>query len=323
MSTPRLSDPVAVSIRSVTKQFNARVRALDAVTFDIPVGKVTAVVGPNGAGKTTLFSLIANFLRPTSGEIQVLGIDVRKAGDLRGRFTILPQDALFQANVPVREQLVFMARLNGMSEVDATRDANRVLDMVGLMDSAKKSARSLSHGMTKRLGIAQALLGKPEVIILDEPTAGLDPANASGVRRLISDIKVSGQGTIIVSSHDLDEMQELAQVVAILDKGKLVELKSMTELTRHEGVVRMHFGRKLTDEEEAFIKGLPGVVVVSPDTQHEYTIGLHAQPGISTSTTIGPIVAALAGRGLIPRSVKEGASLEERFLAVTGGKAAT
>jgi ABC-type multidrug transport system ATPase subunit len=316
-------DRPAVRIRNVTKVFGARARALDDVSFDIPAGQVFAVVGPNGAGKTTLFSLMANFLRARSGTIEVLGVDVRNAGDLRGRLTILPQDALFQANVPVREQLVFMARLNGMDHVEAERDADRVLALVGLAEAAKKSARSLSHGMTKRLGIAQAFLGKPEVIILDEPTAGLDPANAAGIRKLINEIRATAAGTMIVSSHNLAEIQELSQTVAILDRGKLVELRAMADITGHEGAVRMHFGRPLSREEDAFVRALPGVTQVDVDTAWEYTLHLVPQPGRSAADSIGPLVAQLAGRGLIPRSVKEGHSLEERFLAVTGGQPAS
>jgi len=119
----------------------------------------------------------------------VLGVDVRNVGDLRGRLTILPQDAQFQANVPARDQLVFMARLAGMSPEAAERDSDRVLAIVGMTKDARKNARTLSHGMTKRLGIAQALLGSPEVIILDEPTAGLDPAHAADIRTLVRDVR--------------------------------------------------------------------------------------------------------------------------------------
>jgi len=172
--TPIAGSVPAVSIKNITKIFGKQ-RALDGVSFDIPQGSVFGLLGPNGAGKTTLFSCIANFLKPASGSIEVLGVDVERVGELRGRMTILPQDALYQANVPVREQLEFFAALNGMTKQQAADETTRVLTMVGLMDAQKKNARALSHGMTKRLGIAQAFMGQPEVIVLDEPTAGLDP----------------------------------------------------------------------------------------------------------------------------------------------------
>ena len=204
----------AVHIEGITKTFGKQ-KALDSVSFDIPAGSVFGLLGPNGAGKTTLFSIIANFLKADSGKIEVLGIDVANIGSLQGRLSILPQDALFQSNVPVREQLEFFGLLSGMSKQQAADETTRVLTMVQLMDAQKKNARALSHGMTKRLGIAQAFMGKPEVIVLDEPTAGLDPVNAAGVRRLINDIKTKANATLIISSHNLAEIQEMCAAVAI------------------------------------------------------------------------------------------------------------
>src|SRR4051812_47142739 len=131
----------AISVRGVSKVFGKQ-KALDDVSFDIPAGSVFGLLGPNGAGKTTLFSIIANFLKPSGGEISVLGVDGSRVGDLQGRLTILPQDALFQANVPVREQLEFFAQLNGMSKADAASETTRVLTMVGLLEAQKKNART-------------------------------------------------------------------------------------------------------------------------------------------------------------------------------------
>jgi ABC-2 type transport system ATP-binding protein len=309
----------AIRIDSVTKVFG-RQKALDAVSFSIPHGTVFGLVGPNGAGKTTLFSIIANFLKATSGKIEVLGVDVEHIGNLQGRLSILPQDALFQANVPVRSQLEFFCALGGMSPAKATAETTRVLEMVGLLEVEKKNARSLSHGMTKRLGIAQAFLGTPEVVILDEPTAGLDPVNAAGVRTLIRDIKAKAEGTLVISSHDLKEIQELCAAVAIIDRGQLKECRSVAELTETAGIVRMSFGRRLTDSELALLKGLPGVVGVTVDTRDEYAIEIKPADGQDTQKLIGSLVAALAQNGVIPREVKEGASLEEKFLEMTAHK---
>jgi ABC-type multidrug transport system ATPase subunit len=307
----------AVAIKGVTKFFGAQ-KALDKVTFEIPPGQVFGLLGPNGAGKTTLFSIMANFLKPSDGSIEVLGIDVDHIGDLQGRLSILPQDALFQSNVPVREQLEFFGLLGGMTKPQAADETTRVLTMVGLLDQQKKNARALSHGMTKRLGIAQAFMGKPEVIILDEPTAGLDPVNAAAMRRMINDIKTKANATLIVSSHNLAEIQEMCAAVAILDVGKLVECRSVAELTESKGVVRMTFGRKLGELEWALLRQQPGVVAVHVDTQGEYNLEVQPANGQTQEQLIGVLVAELAKQGLVPRSVKEGASLEEKFLEVTG-----
>jgi len=314
---PSPSTKPAVSIKGVTKVFGKQ-KALDTVSFDIPPGQVFGLLGPNGAGKTTLFSIMANFLKPTGGTVEVLGIDVDKIGDLQGRLSILPQDALFQSNVPVREQLEFFGLLGGMSKQQAADETTRVLTMVGLLDAQKKNARALSHGMTKRLGIAQAFMGTPEVIILDEPTAGLDPVNAAAMRRMINDIKTTAKATLIVSSHNLAEIQELCAAVAILDVGKLVECRTVAELTESKGVVRMTFGRKLSELEWAVLRQQPGVVAVHVDTQGEYNLEVQPANGQTQEQLIGVLVAELAKQGLVPRSVKEGASLEEKFLEVTG-----
>ena len=309
----------AVKVRNVSKIFGKQ-RALDDVSFDIPMGTVFGLLGPNGAGKTTLFSIMANFLKPASGSIEVLGTNVENIGDLQGKLSILPQDALFQSNVPVREQLEFFALLSGMTKQGAAEETTRVLTMVGLMEAQKKNARALSHGMTKRLGIAQAFMGKPEVIVLDEPTAGLDPVNAAGVRSLISDIKQKQKATLIISSHNLAEIQELCAAVAILNNGKLVECRSVAELTEAKGVVRLTFGRKLDEADLAKLKSQPGVGQVDVDTSNEYSIDMKLAAGQTTDQLIGQLVSELAKAGLVPRSVKEGASLEEKFLEATSAK---
>ena len=311
MTTP------AVSIKGISKIFGKQ-KALDNVTFDIPPGQVFGLLGPNGAGKTTLFSIMANFLKPSGGSIEVLGINVDNIGDLQGRLSILPQDALFQSNVPVREQLEFFGLLGGMTPQQSADETTRVLTMVGLLDHQKKNARALSHGMTKRLGIAQAFMGKPEVIILDEPTAGLDPVNAAAMRRMINDIKTTAKATLIVSSHNLAEIQEMCAAVAILDVGKLVECRSVAELTESKGVVRMRFGRKLGEPEWALLGAQHRVVAVHVDPQGEYNLEVQPANGQTQEQLIGVLVAELAKQGLVPRSVKEGASLEEKFLEVTG-----
>jgi ABC-2 type transport system ATP-binding protein len=305
----------AVSIQGISKTFGSQ-KALDNVSFDIPAGIVFGLLGPNGAGKTTLFSIIANFLKPVSGKIEVLGVNVENIGSLQGRLSILPQDALFQANVPVREQLEFFAALNGMNKQQATDEATRVLTMVGLLEAQKKNARTLSHGMSKRLGIAQAFMGKPEVIILDEPTAGLDPANAAGVRDLIKEIKRDAKATLIISSHNLNEIQEICQSVAIIDRGQLKECRTVSELTQAKGFVRLTFGRPLSAAEVAMLSTLPAVTGVVVDTNGEYTLRLSGGAE-EQDARVGAIVGQLAATGLVPRSVKEGESLEERFLQLT------
>ena len=178
----------AVRIDGISKRFG-RVQALQSVSFEVPPRSIFGLLGPNGAGKTTLFSIVANFLKPNAGRAEVLGIDTRNIHLLQGRLNILPQDARFQQNVPILDQLVFFRELEGSTRAQAQEEVRHTLEQVGLDSYAKRRVGTLSHGMIKRLGIAQAFLGKPEVILLDEPTSGLDPANARQIRDLVKQLQ--------------------------------------------------------------------------------------------------------------------------------------
>jgi ABC-type multidrug transport system ATPase subunit len=310
----------AINIIDVRKHFGQN-KALDGVSFEIPKGGVFGLLGPNGAGKTTLFSIMAGFLKPTGGRIEVLGIDVNQISELRGRLSILPQDAQFASNVPILEQIVFFAQLSGRTRPEAEEDATKALQIVGLADVGKESARALSHGMYKRLGIAQAFMGNPEVILLDEPTAGLDPASAQGIRNLIDDLRV--HATVIVSSHNMAEIQKMCDAVAILDRGHLVANQSVKDLTQSESVQRMSFARALTEPEFNAITTVPGVKNVEveplgPGGAAAYRV--HIDPTVAArpiEQVTAEIVQKLVVTGAIPRSIEDGVALEAKFLEVT------
>jgi len=307
----------AIAIQQVTKKF-PRTKACDEITFDVPRGGIYGLLGPNGAGKTTLFSIIAGFLRATSGEVEVLGCNTRRISDLRGRLTILPQDAKFAANMPVIEQIVFFSQLNGRTRAEAEKEAADALAKVGLSESGAASASTLSHGMYKRVGIAQAFLGKPEVILLDEPTAGLDPASAQAIRDLIQELHSSGV-TLVVSSHNLAEIQKMCEAVAILDKGKLVTWSKVKDLTQADKMQRMTFARDLSDAERAAVAAVEGVRGIEQDGPGSYRIAMDA-----SSRTLEQMSAEIVGKlvttGAVPRSVEDGVALETKYLEMTAGK---
>ena len=204
-----------------------RTRALAKIDLTLEAGAPIGLVGPNGAGKTTFFSVLCGFLRPTRGTVEVLGRPPLHR-DVHGRVAILPQDAAFVRGVPVLSQLAMLAELQGFSAKAARAEAARVLQLVLLADAAKKSPEMLSHGMLKRIAIAQAFLGAPEVVLLDEPTAGLDPATASEMKNLIRSL--DKERTFVISSHNLQDIEELCGSVVILDRGKIVEHRKVSEL---------------------------------------------------------------------------------------------
>lgn len=316
----------AVRIQGVSKSYGP-IQALKNVSFDVPSRSIFGLLGPNGAGKTTLFSIIANFLRQDTGTVTVLDIDTRRISQLRGRLTILPQDAQFQRNVPILDQLIFFRRLDGQSKAAAEKEVMTALEQVGLDSVARRRVGSLSHGMQKRLGIAQAFLGHPEVILLDEPTAGLDPANARQIRDLVKALQA--RATIVVSSHNLAEIQELCDHVAILHRGEVVRAAAVAEITRKGHELNFDLSRRLTDVELARVRGVRGVAQFAPNSAapdatgngaptYLATLDLSA-PGVDLDGTVSQLLRTLLDLGVTPRRMAEGRSLETHFLQLTGG----
>ena len=209
-----------IRAKNVTKRFS-NVVALDQVTFEINDGEAVALVGPNGAGKSTLMSIICGFLTASEGQIDIGG----NAPGSRETFNVvaaLPQDALFNPNESVGEQLAFLARLQGFSKADAVSEAHRVLEEVRLPKQFTSKPKTLSHGMSKRISIAQAMIGAPRLIVLDEPTAGLDPETARHIRQTLAGL--IGETTLLISSHNLDELEDLCQRTLFLEKGTMREV---------------------------------------------------------------------------------------------------
>ena len=218
-----LGSGLALRVEGAQK-FYGSVRALDGATFKVRPGSIAALIGPNGAGKTTLFSLVCGFCSADGGTVEVLG-GPPDPTRLRGRLSALPQDALLGRDLPVREQLRFLARLGGVPDAKADDEVLRVLDIVGLRELAERKAGEMSHGQQKRIGVAQAFLGAPDLILLDEPTAGLDPRNAAELRDVIRGQR--GQRAIVVSSHNLQELEEMCDEATFIEAGRTVDAGKM------------------------------------------------------------------------------------------------
>ncbi len=246
--------PALIAARGLSKHYGG-IQALQGLDLDVHAGGPIGLVGPNGAGKTTLFSLLAGFLRPTSGQLRLFGLPPGHA-HLCGRFSILPQDAPFKKSTPAARQLAFFARLQGLSHAAARAESQRVLEAVGISAIAKQSPERLSHGQHKRLAIAQALIGKPELVLLDEPTAGLDPVAAREVRQMIH--AQARRCTFVVSSHNLDEIQDLCEQVILLDKGRLLRNCRLDELVESGQYLTLTLEREAPATLAATLKGIAG-----------------------------------------------------------------
>jgi ABC-2 type transport system ATP-binding protein len=205
-------------------------RALDALSFEIPAGAVFGLLGPNGAGKTTTLKILMNLLWPTSGRAEVLG---RPPGalDARRRIGFLPENPTFYDHLTAEELLGYFAGLFGHAGDERRRKAQRALEMAGLdAKDRRRPIRQYSKGMVQRVGLAQALVNDPELIVLDEPMSGLDPIGRREVRDVILRLRDEGR-TVLFSSHILSDAEQLCSRVGILSKGQLVAAGTVSDLT--------------------------------------------------------------------------------------------
>jgi ABC-type multidrug transport system ATPase subunit len=302
-----------VQINNVTKKFGA-LTALDRVSFEIPEHSIFGVLGPNGAGKTTLFSIMAGFFKANEGEITILG--ETDAENLKGKMSILPQDALFQSNIPIIDQLTFFLRLMGRSKKAALAEVVSVLETVELSDVMYRQTTTLSHGMYKRLALAQAFLGNPQIIILDEPTSGLDWKSAKQIRDLIK--KLKSETTIVVSSHNMDEMRELCDSVAILDKGKILKVGNVADVTSSSYSMICVLSRALEEKELAKITEIGGIEKIEKTDAASYTINFY--PSLSKENIdlgLKLFFKYLNDSNVIIRSLTEKNKLEDEYLRLT------
>lgn len=310
----------AIELQRVVKRFGEK-RAVDDVSFSIPDGAVFGLIGPNGAGKTTTFSMLAGYLEPTEGSATVLGASPTDVDALKGKLGVLPQDALLPGNEPVGSFLRYLARLQGHSSSEADIEVRKALETVGGLEWWPLECKKLSHGMAKRVGIAQALLGAPRVVLLDEPTAGLDPKVAWGVRQVIKSL--TGRCTVVVSSHNLQELEEVCDRAAILDHGKLVAHGTMAELTANNREFTVELAplgasqpmRGAAPITEA-IRAIAGVTSVSLDASTGRLVVTH-EASQDPDELVSRTLRLLLEQGARIRALSRGRSLEQRVMELT------
>jgi ABC-2 type transport system ATP-binding protein len=224
---------IALEAVGVGKTFGA-VKALDALSLQVPKGGVYGILGPNGAGKSTLFRIVLGLVRPTTGEARLLGA---AAGDIKAlrRIGAVIETPRFLPWLTARDTLKVLALESG----EAKPDIDGWLERVGLTEAADRTVHGFSVGMKQRLALAAALLTRPEVVILDEPTSGMDPAGILEIRALIRELADKDGVTVILASHQLDEVQRVCDRVAFLDRGRLVREGSVSELTAVHELLRL------------------------------------------------------------------------------------
>ncbi|MEM4805373.1 MAG: ABC transporter ATP-binding protein [Thermofilaceae archaeon] len=228
----------------VYRDRGGEVRALDGVSLRVPKGVLFGLFGPNGSGKTTLISILIGLQLPTSGTARVLGFDsVRESIEIRKRVGVLPENYGFYEHMTARENLEYLGKLDGIPRSELKQRINEVLELVGLKNWANAKVKGFSRGMTQRLALAQVLLKDPELLLLDEPTLGLDPQGAALFKRMMEEMVKQGK-TILVSTHPLHELGYICTHAALIRAGKILAQESLEELSRayrEEGVqLRAH-----------------------------------------------------------------------------------
>jgi ABC-2 type transport system ATP-binding protein len=287
--------------------------ALDAIDLAIPRGSIFGLLGPNGAGKSTLINILAGLVIKTAGQVSVWGVDIdRQPRQARAAIGVVPQEIIMDWFFSPRELLELQAGLYGVPK--AERRTSLLLDMMGLADKANAGARTLSGGMRRRLMMAKAMVHEPPVLVLDEPTAGVDVELRQQLWGHVQDLRAAGT-TILLTTHYLEEAERLCDRIAIIDKGRVVACDTTAAL------IAKIDEKSLTVTLDRPIQVLPpalaglGLTFSGPSQ-----LVFHYHP---TRAAVGPVLAAIAAAGLGVRDVTtEETGLEEIFLHLTGGAGA-
>ncbi|MEZ2441173.1 gliding motility-associated ABC transporter ATP-binding subunit GldA [Chitinophaga sp. RCC_12] len=251
---------MSIQVSELSKVYGEQ-RAVDAISFELKKGEITGFLGPNGAGKSTTMKMITGFLPPTSGKASVCGFDiVSQSLEVRKRVGYLPESNPLYYDMYIREFLEFVAGIHQLGKA-GTQRITSVIELTGLQPERHKKIGALSNGYKQRVGLAQALLHDPEVLILDEPTTGLDPNQLADIRRLIREL--GANKTVILSTHIMQEVEALCDRVIIINKGKIIaddKLSLIQQNNTGNGYLQVTFAEPVSEAELLAITGISRVV---------------------------------------------------------------
>lgn len=301
-----------IEVRGLTKSYGDRL-AIDHLNFSVSKGEVVGFLGPNGAGKSTTMKIITGYMAPSAGSVKVAGFDVfENPLEVKQRIGYLPETPPVYGDMVVSDYLAFVARLKKVPRAEVKAAVDKALDKTHLKDVKNRMIQNLSKGYKQRVGLAQALVSDPEILILDEPTVGLDPKQVQEVRKLISELR--GQHTIILSTHILPEVQASCSRIIIINSGKIIAEDSLDGLSRRMGGkkrVTLRLRRHHTGIAES-LQAVAGVLTVSREGQDIFAEIDGAEE------TIEEIASHVVqkGAGLIEFRT-EGLNLEDIFIQLT------
>jgi ABC-2 type transport system ATP-binding protein len=303
-----MTDRTAISTAGLTKHYPG-VAALSDLTLDIPAGSIYGFLGPNGAGKSTAIKLLAGLTRPTSGTASVAGIPITAGDHYRREVGYLAQEPRFYPWMTGRETLRFVSSLYPPQRRSNDTAITAILARVGLADTADRKAGTYSGGMRQRLGIAQALVGRPSVLLLDEPVSSLDPIGRREVLELMRDLK--GETTVFYSTHILDDVERVSDYVAILDEGKLIRAEPTAQLlasfTKNRLSVVLSGANDTTVDA---LKAIPGVSSVD--------VGKHAGDLYAYVLTVEPDKGTAVQKAITRYAAQNDVTVTENHVVTLG-----
>ena len=302
---------LAIRTEQLRREFRGR-RALDDVSFEVPAGTIFGYLGPNGAGKTTTIRILLGLIEPTSGRAEVLGFDTRTQADqVRSRCgALLDQPGLYD-RLTAEENLDFYGRIFRLSAAERAARSRELLSRFGLWDRRREKVGRWSRGMRQKLAVARALLHRPRLLFLDEPTAGLDALAAATLRQEIRALARDEGVTVFLTTHNLAEAEQLCDQVAIIDRGRILASGSPAELRAQARAARLEIiGRGLTPETVGLLRARPEVLTARLGAG---SIHIELRNGADAAPLIALVVQ---GGGQIEEVRRTGASLEQVFLSL-------
>ncbi len=312
----------AIQVQDLCRSFGD-IHAVQGVSFDVQTGEIMSLLGPNGAGKSTIISMLACLLQPTQGDARVMGHSIlRRPMEVKAAIGVVPQEIALYEDISARENLTFWGKMYGLRGSELDQRTDEVLDVIGLTGRQKGRVSKFSGGMKRRLNIGIALLHKPAVIIMDEPTVGIDPQSRRNILDNVKDLNRHGM-TVLYTTHYMEEAQELSDHVAIMDEGKMIAFGTHEELVRIVGELdRVNLALSAASEPllEAW-RSTQGVHQVIPVTQpDDQLIDGHFTLLVDDSNLVLPRLFEVAvGLGVRVTSVEiQEPNLEAVFLHLTG-----
>ena len=310
-------DTAVIEVQHLTKQYGA-FTAVDNISFKVERGEILGFLGPNGAGKTTTMRVLTGYMPPSEGKAVVAGYDVLEQPlEAKRRTGYLPETPPLYPDMSVREYLTFCARIKGVAGAGRKARIDTIMDRTRIVDMANRQCSKLSKGYRQRVGLAQALLHNPDVLILDEPTAGLDPKQIIETRKLIKEL--AGDHTVVLSTHILPEVSQTCERVVIINKGRVVAVDSVENLTARAGTTTSVYVQLDAAGSDALaaLQGVAGVTKVEPSDTADRVGGFEIFSDAGRDVR-RELAATIVGRGwglLELRSARR--SLEDVFLHLT------